>query len=200
MFLIAPLLVCATAAAGTPTTLDMTLGAELSVNDPTQQDLGLRLGAAVTPSPWFSVEAMGAWYPNLRGGLAIYEYAEMPDLDTIDDLSPIHSRLQLDVGVWPLEASWEVTEVVAGLVAGGTLVYTVDDNGRAPFSPDDPYYAATKRQWHPSPLVGVVTRLDHGHFVADLRLEGLRYVEQVGSTDLSPRNLLMAGLSAGWRL
>ena len=171
------------------------LGWESVGNDPFILRYGPRAGLGLELGEHLSVGASAGIYPyrpdaqwTTRTELLVSELRISPDL------SPIMMRssglLNLHSAWSPFGQGW----ARAGLSLGAGMVYTEDDSEIVQVDPDDPQFASTANQVHPSLEMGLNAQVRVGHLGLQARAERSRYTEQVFTTTEERKNPWWVGL------
>jgi hypothetical protein len=193
------LLLAGAALASESSTWSVGVGAEVGMNDRYQTDRGLRLTPSFEPLPWLSVDATAVLYVQPADPYALLRDQLIGAVSVTPDFSARWFRAQLSAQALPLSARSGEWTVAAGVLFGVGVVHTVDDADALLVDRSDPAFAATARQWHPAPAVGLAGRVIRGHLGATMRLERVSYIEQVQSSVEERKNPLLASVELQWR-
>lgn len=178
--------------------LDLSLGYEAVANDPFLRRRGVRVGALFAPIRWVGLDVSAGYAPDLGEADWTGGTEALLALGIQPDLSRVVGQANANLAVFPLSASSGALSTRAGLVAGGGVVYTVDDLDML-YAVGDPEAEATARQLHPAWTLGLTADAAWEHTGFRLRAERRSYTETVLSDVDERKNPLWLGADVLYR-
>lgn len=188
--MIAALLLIATAHAG-DLQLGPSIGFETVTNDPFVTRSGIRAGFHLAPVPWLEAGVAFVYFPVFGPETDWKPLTEqlLTQNGISPDISLIHFDAQATLRIIPLHAAFKHGwRTGVGGLAGGGVVYTVDDNEALQVDADDEAYLSTARQLHGALTFGLLGEIRNDFFGVRLRYERLSYLETINGTTLEMKN------------
>ena len=160
-------------------------GAEVSINDPFTNTVGVRLGLETPVRPWLTLGLTGSTYPDLGESAhtnllsrLLEEYKVSPNI------SDLRWRGTVEAHFVPLEvASGGWTRRLAAHIGLGAI-HTIDDDSMLFDNPD---FLLTQVQIHPMTLMGLSGEIYRDRLGLRLRIERTSYSEDT-MMDTQSRN------------
>lgn len=166
------------------------------LNDPVLIRRGLGLGAEYSLTDAFGVQASLSWFPVTEWNhLQPVTESLINDLMVSPDMSLMTARGAAQMSWWPLRITQDQSMSRFGIQSGVGLVHTRDDLEGMQVAPEDPVYAETANQLHPTLQLGLSGEAYRGSVGVRLSLEGMLYREQIG--DLEPQPVAYSLLTLG---
>ena len=166
------------------------------LNDPVLIRRGLGLGAEYSLTDAFGVQASLSWFPVTEWNhLQPMTEFLINDLMVSPDMSLMTARGAAQMSWWPLRITQDQSMSRFGIQSGVGLVHTRDDLEGMQVAPEDPVYAETANQIHPTLQLGLSAEAYRGPVGVRLSLEGMLYREQIG--DLEPQPVAYSLLTLG---
>lgn len=165
--------------AAEPVSVGLSAGLEYNASDPWVRTVGGRLSAHVRPVPWIGGAVVTGFAPNFgTAGWTSLTKEIVNENNVSPDISTIQTQGRLMAEVVPVRS--RVGRVEANLVfgLGGGVVHTRDDV-EALQAQGDPVAEAVASQIHPVWAWGVATEIRRDRFGGRVRVDQLRYREQI---------------------
>lgn len=163
------------------------VGGTSALNDPFIYRRGPVLGAELALTPSIGLVGFAAGFPVLdRHYLRPVTDHLVNNLSIAPDVSPMLALTSVQMGWWPLHSERDGFGSRVGIQYGLGAVYTRDDLELMQASPDDPVFADTAKQIHPSVHLGLSGEAYVGPVGARLAFEQMAYFERYAD---GPRDL-----------